>query len=449
MDLNVIHNEDCIEGLRKLPDNSIDSIITDPPYGLSDHKPEEVVACLSAWIQGKPYEPKGKGFMGKSWDAWVPGPEIWQECLRVLKPGGMALVFAGTRSMDLMSMALRLSGFELRDSIGFASSADDAAPLMAWVHGQGFPKSHNLSAKFQGWGTALKPAWEPIILAMRPLDGTFAANALKWGVAGLNIDGGRIGESGARNNGRAVDSGIYGKFGPTERVDYGMGRWPANLIHDGSEEVVSIFPETSSGFMRADTERSSDGGYMGGFPKDRVGARDTFGDSGSAARFFYAAKASKAEKNRGVESLCGHLHNTGARTYDDVCANCGKKLFGSDEYRCHCEVKVTEKRETRGNFHPTVKPLSLMRYLCRLTKTPTGGIVLDPFTGSGTTCIAAALEGRQYIGFEREPEYHALAVARVAAWAGNPGMFDDEDEEKSKPEAQEATKQVLQAELFV
>jgi site-specific DNA-methyltransferase (adenine-specific) len=137
-----LHHGDCLDVLRGMADNSVDSVVCDPHYGLSDHKPAEVLACLKAWIAGEPYIPKGKGFMGKKWDAWVPGPEIWRECLRVVKPGGHLLAFAGTRSMDLMSMAVRLAGFELRDSIGYAHDGG-GAPVLAWTFGSGFPKSRD------------------------------------------------------------------------------------------------------------------------------------------------------------------------------------------------------------------------------------------------------------------------------------------------------------------
>jgi site-specific DNA-methyltransferase (adenine-specific) len=220
--------------------------------------------------------------------------------------------------------------------------------------------------QWQGWGTALKPALEPITVARKPLTGTVAENVMEWGTGGLNIDGCRVGTSGARFNGRNVDSDIYGKYGtskPKEVYDY--GRWPANLIHDGSEEVVGLFPDTKSGKMGPWNNRTTNGspnGIYGKFDEEHP-LSETYGDSGSAARFFYCAKASKRDRDE-------------------------------------------------GNNHPTVKPTDLMRYLCRLV-TPPDGTVLDPFMGSGSTGKAAVLEGFRFIGIEREEEYCEIAKARI------------------------------------
>ena len=331
---------DCLEIMRDIPDGSIDAIVTDPPYGLSDHRTSDVFSCLSSWLAGQEYRPNKKGFMGRTWDSWVPGPEVWREVFRVLKPGGHVVAFAGSRTHDLMSMALRLAGFECRDTV-------------LWVYGSGFPKSLDVSKaidkaagaerevigvderiarrqprkgyspvldkqstfngananitapatdaarQWQGWGTALKPAFEPALLFRKPLVGTVAENVLAHGTGALNIDGCRVEDGGDETS---------------------KGRFPANLIHDGSDEALGVFP-----------------GEAGG----------------SAARFFYCAKASKTDR-------------------------------GTD------------------NSHPTVKPTELMRYLVRLV-TPLGGIAFDPFMGSGSTGKAAVLEGFHFLGIEQDP----------------------------------------------
>ena len=350
--MHTIHIGNCLDHLRLMPEASIDAIVTDPPYGLS--------------------------FMGKRWDYDVPSVEIWAECLRVLKPGGHLLAFAGTRTQHRMACRIEDAGFEIRD-------------LIAWVYGSGFPKSLDVSKaidkaagaerevigpnryaanhpnprgmavgqnygtdmnpcrpetapateaarQWQGWGTALKPALEPITVARKPLVGTVAENVLAHGTGALNIDGCRVATDEAITATRNIAlgssaSGVYGAAtAPDIYEQKPGGRFPANLIHDGSDEVAGMFP----------------------------------GDEGkSAARFYYCPKASR--KDRGT-----------------------------------------------GNGHPTVKPTDLMRYLCRLV-TPPGGVVLDPFMGSGSTGKAAVLEGFRFIGCEMSEDYARIAEARIAA----------------------------------
>jgi len=417
-----LHLGDCLEVMRTLPENSVDTIITDPPYGLQ--------------------------FMGKDWDHGVPGVPFWREALRVAKPGALLLAFGGTRTYHRMVCAIEDAGFEIRDTI-------------AWVYGSGFPKSYDISkgidkqagaerkvvGKYQlpdvadglrkkvwectnqtevgmfgisgqnditapstpeaqlwhGWGTALKPAFEPIVVAMKPIDGTFVNNALTWGVAGLWIDGGRISANEHEPNARDSKGGKAGTSWFTGDIDNGewngnQGRFPANFIHDGSDEVVGLFPQTGGGSYSAPKARKRNNGLGLGTEDERYGsseAPDNYGDSGSAARFFYCAKASRSERNAGLEGM----------STSRMGMNFGGQLSGRGK-------PINTKPHT--NSHPTVKPLALMRYLVRLTKTPTGGVVLDPFMGSGTTGIACVLEGREFIGIEREAEYVEIAEKRIA-----------------------------------
>ena len=321
----ILHG-DCLDVLRGMADNSVDSIVTDPPYGLA--------------------------FMGKRWDYDVPSVEIWAECLRVLKPGGHLLAFAGTRTQHRMAVRIEDAGFEIRD-------------LIMWCYGSGFPKSHNLSGAWQGWGTALKPALEPITVARKPLSGTVAANVLQWGTGAINVDGCRVGTE-TTVTVRNGNSGAHGRYGKDDRVftrENPPGRWPANLIHDGSDEVTGLFPGD---------------------------------DTGSAARFFYCAKASRSDRDGG---LAQHLPKPRR----------ARKRWQRDQY--------PDRARRCTNRHPTVKPTDLMRYLCRLV-TPPGGLVLDPFCGSGSTGKAAVQEGFRFIGIEREAEYVEIARARIAGAHG-------------------------------
>ena len=365
--MTTLHHGDCLEVLRGMPDNSVDSIVTDPPYGLTTNKKGGAgvasVNLESPYGRARIGTGNGAGgFMGLKWDGDVPSIEVWVECLRVLKPGGHLLAFAGTRTQHRMAVRIEDAGFEIRD-------------MIAWVYGSGFPKSRNIAndmdeadaAAWQGWGTALKPALEPITVARKPLTGTVAANVLAHGAGALNIDGCRVGDNAGWSypNGRG-GSGWHGRDGLannlTEPMAATQGRWPANLIHDGSDEVVAGFP------AKAGAAAPVKGTEASAMVANAYGERDRVpgafhGDTGSAARFFYCAKASK--KDRG-----------------------------------------------EGNGHPTVKPTDLMAYLCRLV-TPPGGVVLDPFMGSGSTGKAAVREGFRFIGIEREAEYLAIAQARI------------------------------------
>jgi len=282
-------------------------------------------ARIDAVVTDPPY---GLKFMGKAWDHDVPKAALWRQVLRVLKPGGHLLSFFGTRTYHRGVCAIEDAGFEIRD-------------MIEWVYAQGFPKSLNLPG---GIGTGLKPSHEPIVLARKPLEGTVAGNVLKHGTGGMNVDGCRIGDA---------------------------KRWPANLIHDGSPEVLACFPQAGKE---------------------------------SAARYFYCAKASRAERDAGCEKMeAKQIYN---------CDNSwgGLEIFGTTD----------GGRSPARNNHATVKPLALMRYLCRLI-TPPGGLVLDPFCGSGSTCVAAMQEGFSWLGIDRDAHSIEIAEARMAHWRAERG----------------------------
>jgi hypothetical protein len=382
-----LHIGDCLDVMRTLPDASVDAVVTDPPYGLS--------------------------FMGKRWDYDVPSVEVWAECLRVLKPGGHLLAFAGTRTQHRMAVRIEDAGFEIRD-------------MIAWVYGSGFPKSMDISKaidraagvlkpegqgftvagyshapdkllhtapskgytppapatpeaqQWAGWGTALKPSLEPVTVARKPIEGTVAANVLQHGCGGLNVDGCRVGTE--RLPSMAAGQAQIGTFERGLMVTPEReGRWPANLIHDGSDEVVRLFPQTTNGGANISEtiKAGSATNILSGTGLSKPSNLAYAGDSGSAARFFYTAKASRDDRDH-------------------------------------------------GNNHPTVKPTDLMRYLCRLV-TPPSGTVLDPFMGSGSTGKAAMLEGFEFIGIEREPQYFAIAeqrITRAAAAGYQPSLLE-------------------------
>jgi site-specific DNA-methyltransferase (adenine-specific) len=389
-----LRNGDCIEQMRQLPPNSVDSIVTDPPYEL--------------------------GFMGKSWDSTgiAYSVKMWDEALRVLKPGGHLLAFSGSRTYHRMACAIEDAGFEIRDQI-------------MWVYGSGFPKSMDVSKaidkqagverevvgsvttnvgmqggnftagsqtglvnitapatdkakQWEGWGTALKPAHEPIVLARKPLIGTVATNVIIHGTGALNIDRSRVEYESLSDKEKALKGDAFKRKDVSdegwsrpwmsdqnkidelnraakERAD--QGRWPANFIHDGLDE--------------------------------------------DWARFFYCAKASKKDRNEGLDDFAGKEVGTKGNGLARTCATCGASTLQG----CECPDR-TYVNPTRANHHPTVKPTDLMRYLVRMI-TPPNGVVLDPFMGSGSTGKAAVLEHFSFIGIDQSADYLEIATARI------------------------------------
>lgn len=401
-------NSDCIATMKAMPDNFIDAIVTDPPYEL--------------------------GFMGKSWDSTgiAFNVEVWQEALRVLKPGGHLIAFSGSRTYHRMAVAIEDAGFEIRDQI-------------MWVYGSGFPKSMDISKaidkqagavrevvgekitgralggsnwkdgdaggqefvaitepstdeakQWQGWGTALKPAHEPMVLARKPVVGTIANNVLTYGVGGLNIDGSRVGAEGGGNNCLGGDdcqcsnkNQIFGATKHPVKTLGEFGRWPANFIHDGSDEVVGLFPESTTWAAKKPKDYDTESIFGVG------GVNFAPASTGSAARFFYCAKTSKRDRNEGLDGFEAKRDHDGRAE--------GK--VGGDNPRNRTNAE-------KLNHHPTVKPTSLMQYLVRLV-TPAGGTVLDPFMGSGSTGKACAYEGFNFIGIDQSAEYVEIARARI------------------------------------
>lgn len=365
----VLHQADCLEAMAAMDENSVDSVVCDPPYHLTSivkRFGKDGSAPAKAGTDGA-FQRASSGFMGRVWDGGDIAfqPETWAAVLRVLKPGGYIVAFASTRGFGRMSVAMEDAGFITH-------------PMLAWIFGSGFPKATRIAADgydcFRYGGQALKPALEPIYMGQKPFsEKTGTANILKWGTGAVNIDGCRVGDESTLVNrppnsfGRINDDG----WTPTPGVNgSAAGRWPANIVHDGSDEVLAAFPVTGMAGKLTGNEPSvpAKGDVVYGF-RERVPAVH-HADSGSAARFFYCAKASRADRDAGMEAK---------------------------------------------NTHPTVKPTTLMQWLCRLV-TPPGGVILDPFLGSGSTGKAAVLEGFQFVGCEREDEYMPIATARIA-WA--------------------------------
>jgi site-specific DNA-methyltransferase (adenine-specific) len=401
-----LHHGDSREVLKGLADASVDSIVCDPPYHLTNKGGGPHNKAPNAYSRAQAGA-GATGFMGMRWDGGDVAQDatLWAEALRVLKPGGYLLAFSGTRTYHRMTCAIEDAGFEVRDQIG-------------WAFGSGFPKSHN----GEWGGTALKPAWEPICMARKPLIGTVEANWLEHGTGALNIDGCRVqGAKGAGNwrgmGGEAgkLYEGGFSKSEPSEQDP--EGRWPANLIHDGRDEVVALFPREAGAFAPVrGTEASMavESGGVYGLRERTVG--QFHGDTGSAARFFYCAKTSREDRDEGLRGDARKATLNPYRTAQ--CNVCGSKTkaAGQSEQGPACGHEdfswVEQLGEGGKNVHPTVKPTDLMRYLCRLV-TPKGGIVLDPFMGSGSTGKAAMLEGFNFIGIDLTAEYVEIARARI------------------------------------
>lgn len=388
---------DCRDVLKTLDAESVHAVVTDPPYHLTSTNrgstPGSVAASRDVFARVK-----AGGFMGMKWDGGDVAlrPETWAEVLRVLKPGGYLLAFGGTRTYHRLVCAIEDAGFEVRD-------------MIAWLYGSGFPKGTDkakIPPEFAGFNTALKPAIEPIVVARKPMIGTLAENLQAHGCGAMNVDGCRIEAAGrplreldakdtnssvyvGRVNGGAGFQGGSRAIGETD-----LGRWPANVVHDGSEEVLAAFPDAPGqmGNVTGDEPSTPAKNVYGTF--SRSVASNLRGDRGSAARFFYCAKASRKDRNHGVEDMPEKALNWSS----------GEQNPGA--------FQSPNTNRSAQNHHPTVKPTELMTWLVKLV-TPPGGTVLDPFMGSGSTGRGAALGGFDFIGIEMDAEYLEIARGRI------------------------------------
>jgi DNA modification methylase len=421
-----LYNSECLEKLKELGDNSVDAIVTDPPYGLS--------------------------FMGKKWDYDVPSIEIWQECLRVLKPGGHMLAFSSSRTYHRMAVRVEDAGFEIRDQL-------------MWIYGSGFPKSHNISKaidatintgksspsyinksemsktdgevvqvlqpnngilgnkklvtktinaslnadkakEWKGWGTALKPAHEPIVMARKPLEGTVANNVLKWGTGGINIDACRIGTEiiSTHNAPKGTFAGGEPERGSdTSSYTEHEGRFPANIILDEEAGVILDEQTGVSKSQKRSSKHNKKTEHTNTFtpPKSDYRNDNTYEDEGGASRFFYCPKVSSKERNAGCDDL-------------------EKKDKAGKDFRPNHKVKAELGEDGNpfgrwgkiANNHPTVKPIALMEYLIKLVSKEEATI-LDPFMGSGSTGIAAKKLNRAFVGIEMDEGYYTIASKRI------------------------------------
>lgn len=445
----LLHRGECLRVLRSLPDASVSCVITDPPYGLSDVSSADTIQALTAWVSGdRERVPTGRGFMGNEWDRFVPPPAVWDECLRVLKPGGYMAVFAGARTADLMGLSIRLAGFEIRDTI-------------TWMYGNGFPKSLDISKaidkaagvareivgersygnghtqhshaprfngdtyangaayseaptrydtapatdaakQWKGWGTALKPAGEPIIVARKPFVGTVAANVLKHGTGGMNIDGCRVEavnrpkrevhalRDDVTYHGTSLSGRVDGSLASSKAVGTtDLGRWPANVVLSHGEDCELENCVAGCPVAELDQQAPSVGGNSTGTnPNGYIRCNKVYGKENTLTiPFDYGESKSGASR----------FFNT---------------------FRYQAKAPKSERPVVNGVAHPTVKPLALIEWLVTLF-TPPYGVVLDPFTGSGTTGHAALKLGFSSILIERDAQYWPLIDKRFGDYLGS------------------------------